>query len=724
MVVDGLERRSPLAPVAGSGVGIVNLGLTLGLAVLAVVMLHRRFDQLAGPWAGMGEVCLFVAIGAVGLVDGAWSTVNLRWSDRRTAATGLVIGAAGAGTILSVGPSHPALAMVGVGSGLIGAGLIALPSVTLSQVLPLALPLGIIATALLSLLIGLTTGMTRATSLLVPGLVLLAGAVQVTRIGPSPGARVVHIRPMQCVAVGVALVALCAVGVGITALPYKLLHPVVPFGRDMQHPSNIHHIMSTGTAEREPYSIHEFYPDTFSYWASTIGLQARLGALPLLKVLGPMMWLLAALVVFGIGADLFGVRVGLLSLAALAVASFQPRSTVYDGAYIAVLAEYVIGPAALYALYLVVARPSLRHAAALAVIVGGLVQLHIIAFSRFLVIATVFLLLVWVLLRPSRNRGRTVALAAVAAAGIGAPFTWRYAWIYIQSAWLTSQGKVPADAAVFPTVHFPQGFEGLLGQPLFMIVVAAAVLWSSIGYRAVHDRALWLLISCWFWVTFILVLTKILLMPERDLRSMVLVASLMIGWCVDWLARRVAQADSAPLLTATAVACGAVFCAPSAIAHVNFVGSIEVYATPQDIAFMGSLDLSKLPGLVGTDESGVWLPYFGTRDDQVIAAAGGYTGFKWYGKAVRDAYTILYTAIHQPCATGVPAELHGIGIDYLYLGPQPQHWTLPGYAYTPASSLLACSRNFSVAAEDPGLGAYLYKVQWLSREGRPSPPVG
>jgi hypothetical protein len=268
---------------------------------------------------------------------------------------------------------------------------------------------GCIASLVGAELTGALFGMTSRTVLLLPAGLL---AIALARARLQTGEReVLRLDPALVVVITVLL------SLGTWTVTSAIGHPApaVPLGGDVQHERNVDSMVRTGHPAAHRAEIDEFYPNTYGYWAASAAILTGSSARQILRVL-PVVTL--ALVLYGawlLGGALGGPQVGLLAMIALALFSFQPRQTLFDATFIGVLGEYFLSPMALLAALRLAERPSPTRAFTTAAVLGALLQLHFLSFTRTaLVLAVVLPVAVAQSGRGARTRlgGLTVAVMA------------------------------------------------------------------------------------------------------------------------------------------------------------------------------------------------------------------------------------------------------------------------------------------------------------------------
>ena len=79
-----------------------------------------------------------------------------------------------------------------------------------------------------------------------PSALSTATNLQDQRTSPSEEMNKGYVKPLIAELVGTFVFVFIGAGSIITGVPYRVLHPVVPFGRDMQHEINVRAVVSTG----------------------------------------------------------------------------------------------------------------------------------------------------------------------------------------------------------------------------------------------------------------------------------------------------------------------------------------------------------------------------------------------------------------------------------------------------------------------------------------------
>ena len=690
-----------------AGRDLVRAAMRVAAVIVAGVAagwLGHRLHPFSPVSSLLLSVLIFGFLAPFAVLD-VRNTLRCRVASWVEPVVGCVMGLAAMGAVVALGQANDRSgALFAALFVILGFGLVLIP--TDSVWFPCIPAVGTSATMLVATVIGEIWGSSSGTLWLIPAtLVALTGASAVVRMRVRPEPRTVEVGG-RSLAVGAIVIAALGLGLWLTILPYMAFKPAVPFGRDMQHERNVESIIRTGHAAPRSAEVTEFYPDTYGYWAASPAIAAGASTLATLKVLPAVTWLLAALSVFLMGWSLFGLRAGLASCIAFSVWCYQPRHTLVDGAFIGVAGEYFLGPVALYAFYRLVSRPTRAGAIVTAFLVGTLIQVHLLSFTRFAAIALVYGLFA-LIIRPNRLRIILMAsLAAVAAFVIGLPYSVRYLNIYVGFSF-QNQEVVEAHGAHFPTISYPRDFIDRFGFRFFIIALIAFGLWLALVRITDLATHTWVWLTTWIFVTVALTLTGILVSPERDLRTLCIPIALVIGWTINALIEGFSRRTT-PLATVSILTAGTLLTAPWLAQRALVVGSISIYSTPQELAFLRSLDLRNRAGRVGTDESGVFLAALDDADP--LEMDGGPAGFQWYGEPLRTEMSNLFNVLQQHCPAGGDKVLRDMDVRWIYLGPRPSHWTLPGYKFVPGSALEQCS-YLQLVQRDPAIDAWFYEVK-------------
>jgi len=672
---------------------------TVGVSALAVTALVGRLRPVYGSETVPVAVALGLAVALLGL-DPARRVVSVpRPSESLTviAIASVVLAWSGAATLGRLHPLPDVLFEVGA-SALAGTAMAWDAHDAVRRALAPAA--GAVVGLLAAGAAGATVGIRGPTTLVVPAAeiaaVVVAHLVRRSRGGAPPTCDLDLGRfGPWAVCAGLLL----AVGLVTILLPYHLLRPALPFGADLQHPINIHQVLRTGRAGSQSASS-DYYPPTFWYWAAALAGPGSLSTFGLLEALIPTLWLLSALNLVALARVLVGRYAALFALLVYCVCTVQPKQTVLDGTDIGVLGEYTLMPAALLVTYLLCRRGTRSSAVAWAALVGCLVQVHFLSFSRFVLVAAPFIIvsLGW----HRRVTVRRVAAAVAGGAVIGLPYTWTYAVIYAGFVG-HALGIAPPSrhAGSFPTVPFPVGFGDVLGQWFVIAAFFGVVCWCVAGAFDVVDRQAWWLLALWVGLVSVAGLGDVLLTPERDVRSLALPGALLIGFAATLVA-----GGKGRLVVVVLAATGLVVAAPPAVRQMLDQARVSVYASPRTIAFLGAVPWTDMHGTLVTDASGVWAPYF--AGPATIVIQGGPSSFASFGAPLRGEMQTAWSALH-PCGADSARALTAIGVRMVFLGPPPNHWSSSGYVFVPGSELRACP-GFRLVREDPSGDDYLYAV--------------
>lgn len=487
--------------------------------------------------------------------------------------------------------------------------------------------------------------------------------------------------------VGLLLGSLVGATFLLTAMPYLVYRPSLPFGADVHHEVNVSYMVKYGRPFPADPSVAQWYPNAFGYLMSAFALVTGLDVLDSFKILPPALMLASALSTYALARRLFGNYPGILALFVLGILSFQPRQTLNDGTFIEILAAYVLMPVFLLGLYRLLASSDARFVALTGFLGGAVIQYHLMATTQAIAVSAIFLALLLLFRKDLFGRGlakRTLVASGLALI-LGLPYSYRYAMIYATMI-LGRLGLLPTSEheARFPSLVFPSEFDKRLGHTFFHLAVLSVAVFIVRHLLKRKPKAETLIMASW--IAFLLLgsLTHVFLTPERFLRNLALPLSMVIALTLYELRRR-------RVLLSTALAITIVLGVPHIVSWQLMTGKLSVYGEEIDLGSLEALhDLmgAKPDTYVLTDESGIWAHYF--AEGRAYFIRGGPESFAWVGKPRRTVLEMLYIVLQEPCRPESQESLSRFQISYVYLGRRPTHWTPPGYQYNDGSRFLNC----------------------------------
>ena len=503
------------------------------------------------------------------------------------------------------------------------------------------------------------------------------------------------ITPERRVAVSLSVVLLLLT-LAVTALPYLTLRSYFPMTRDIQHPMAAQYLIDHGRPLEFPAETEEFYPNTFAYLVGAFTLVTGLDVLTSLKLVGTMLMGASALAIYVFSKRLFGQYVALFAVLVYGVFSFQPRQTFDDGTLIEVLASYGLLPLFLAAMFEVVVAPRKRTALLTGLLGGALIRFHFVATTVAIGVASSFVVMTLSIHRRlvTKQLVANLAVAALIAGIVGAPYTWRYAEVYWSIA-LGRLGLLPPSPheAQFPPVAFPGEVIAKLGQvycALAVLSVAFFIL-KEVVARVPSPSAL--MLTLWLVVTVLGTVVSLPVPPERFVRAFALPASVAVAFAFHEL-------RGYKTILSGALIVGMVLCLPSVVdAHLRTAETSQ-YADSVDVpslVFAGELVKQRDGVRILGDDSGVWLPYY--AGEAALVFPGGPETFAWFGEPLRSQYSSVFEAMQDPCREDSVSTLLAQNVRYIYLGRRPRHWTPPGYVYNDGAKLLGCGRYRLIYSE-------------------------
>ena len=691
-----------------------KVAICILIPIFATISFHLTMVRHHLPWAGEISLILGVLFAAIGWISIRSSREHRFYFSSDSVVTLIGISFGVVGIVASVLLGELGLfvwSIVAASLYIIGLGLVISPSDTLVDRITLAPAWGVGVTLLTFALLGEVARITLGWSWIAVGLLGVASSLRL-RKRDLRIPRIIRSDLSFLVCCVTAILAILLLGFYIVYVPQVVFNPAMPFGPDLQHAGSVHSILTTGFPAQQSLSTSKFYPQAFSYWVAVLALVAHAPTTKIFQIFPIILWLFGLLQLLMIGRALFGVRAGFFAGIAYCLWSFQPKQTFFDGTDVGVLAEYFMLPAALFAGLRLIQQPSLKRILIFGVLLGMVAQTHFLATSRMILIFGAFIA---VLLIVSSNRveiAKAVSLSAVVGFIVGLPFTFNYANIYITFVVSIFRGSAANPySASYPGIPFPSGYEGVMGTSFLVLSAFSIVLFAFMRKRLDRQqRYVWWWIVSWVAAVELSVVTHLLLVPERDLRSLAIPLALVIGSAIDvfFTALNCGVASSAAVAALVVVISNFTF--PDLVQHTLDVAKTEIYSNAQQLKFLSSLNIDRKyrTGFIATDFSGIALKYFDPY--QPIIVPGGKSEWQWYGRPDRQKFSIVFHAMQDPCSLNVSTKLRSIGVKYLYFGPEQTAWTPPGYVYMPGNAPSTCP-GFKLLASSPATENWFYEVR-------------
>ena len=409
-----------------------------------------------------------------------------------------------------------------------------------------------------------------------------------------------------------------------------------PFIRGVDHYS--HAVMANLMMERAEIYPYLIYPPGFHTMTAAVSRLSGLEPLELFPVLAPAFLLLPALSLYALGRALWGRRCGLAAAFLGGVVLGSPYLYLAEARYPQLISAQFLTVLAVAALFRLLASPSLREGAVLALLGSSVVLYHHVGayFFALVLAAASLLLLPPLLLRGERRRAAALVLALSALGALSVLYAWdTYDLPRTVAGLLGGGGPGATGEAVagaigtqqpFPLSHLPEPVShpvlwlGLLGIPFALVDRRRIPLAGRL--------APWVLLA-WCLIMFCGSRTALSGFPERFERDLGLPLALFAAYALVMLLRPAAARPAALAVSALAallVAAGA-------------ARSLAVAAAP---APDGPSDSARLAITPNVEAAGEWLerhntggniivtPYIDHVPSRALLAMGGYSAVQTF----------------------------------------------------------------------------------------------
>ena len=380
------------------------------------------------------------------------------------------------------------------------------------------------------------------------------------------------------------------------------------------------------------------YPPGFHTMTAAVSRLSGLEPLELFPVLAPAFLLLPALSLYALGRALWGRRCGLAAAFLGGVVLGSPYLYLAEARYPQLISAQFLTVLAVAALFRLLASPSLREGAVLALLGSSVVLYHHVGayFFALVLAAASLLLLPPLLLRGERRRAAALVLALSALGALSVLYAWdTYDLPRTVAGLLGGGGPGATGEAVagaigtqqpFPLSHLPEPVShpvlwlGLLGIPFALVDRRRIPLAGRL--------APWVLLA-WCLIMFCGSRTALSGFPERFERDLGLPLALFAAYALVMLLRPAAARPAALAVSALAallVAAGA-------------ARSLAVAAAP---APDGPSDSARLAITPNVEAAGEWLerhntggniivtPYIDHVPSRALLAMGGYSAVQTF----------------------------------------------------------------------------------------------